>query len=73
MTGVTKREMREELEREIRIRERCFPGWVATGKISKEEADRRLAVLRAVLIHVQTCETIREAPPAPERQGALFR
>lgn len=65
----TRRDFRSELEREIKMRERVFPAWVAAGKLTKEDAETRIAILRALLIHVQTCATIHGSEP----QGELFR
>ena len=35
-----------ELQRERGVRERCFPGWVASGKISRIDARDRLLRIR---------------------------
>ncbi len=43
----TKKELVEELWREIQIREKFYPIWVRGGKIKQVEADRRLALMRA--------------------------
>lgn len=40
-------EIAEELEREVRMRERVYPRQVASGHMSQESADRRLAIMRA--------------------------
>jgi signal recognition particle subunit SEC65 len=40
-----------ELERELQVRERCYPRWVAEGKVSRLDAKDRLArQKRAVFI-----------------------
>lgn len=39
-------EIAEELEREVRMREMVYPRQVASGRMSQESADRRLAILR---------------------------
>jgi hypothetical protein len=46
---VTTERKRAELEREIRMREKVYPRWVAQGKMSATEADARILVMRAVL------------------------
>jgi hypothetical protein len=46
---VTAERKRAELEREIRMREKVYPRWVAQGKMSAAEADARILVMRAVL------------------------
>jgi len=36
------------VEREIKMRERVYPRWVAAGKMSQEKADLELEVMRAI-------------------------
>jgi len=36
------------IEREIKMRERVYPRWVAAGKMSQEKADLELEVMRAI-------------------------
>lgn len=64
----TKRDFRAELEREIKVRQRVFPRWVAEGKLTQSDADTRIAILEALLVHVQTCPGIHGDEP----QGRLF-
>lgn len=40
-------EIAEELEREVRMRERVYTRQVAEGQLSQATADRRLAIMRA--------------------------
>lgn len=45
----------DEVHRELTMRERCFPGWIASGRLSKTDAkDRldRLSVARKILLEV---------------------
>jgi hypothetical protein len=44
------------VEREIRMREKAYPRWVAAGKLKQDTAARELTVMRAVL------ETLRGMP-----------
>lgn len=37
------------LKREIAMRERVYPGWVANGRMKQSAADREIAVMKAVL------------------------
>ena len=37
------------VEREIGMRERAYPRWVATGKMKQHTAEREITVMRAVL------------------------
>jgi hypothetical protein len=39
----------ECLERELRMRERTYPRWVAAGKMSQSKADEELAAMQAAL------------------------
>lgn len=52
---VTLDQMIEEVEREIRLREKIYPRWVtATNpKLSATQADLQLKRMRAVLAHLQ--------------------
>jgi hypothetical protein len=38
-----------ELRREIAMRERVYPAWVASGKMAENQAKRQTAVLRVIL------------------------
>lgn len=40
-------EIAEELEREVRMRERVYTRQVAAGELAQATADRRLAIMRA--------------------------
>lgn len=37
------------VQREIGMRERVYPGWVAKKKMSQEKADHEIAAMKAVL------------------------
>jgi hypothetical protein len=41
-------EQLKEVQREIGMREHVYPQWIARGKITKADADRRLDTMRAV-------------------------
>lgn len=53
------------VQREIRMRERVYPRWTATGKMTAAHAERELAAMRAVL------DTLAALKPA-EPQGTLL-
>lgn len=38
-----------EVEREIALRRRVYPRWIASGRMSQPAADRQIAVMGAVL------------------------
>jgi hypothetical protein len=43
------------VEREIKMREHVYPRWVGQGKMTKDKADREIAVMREVLTTLQGC------------------
>jgi hypothetical protein len=42
-------DMINELERELRVRLRVYPRWVASGKLDPVTADLRILVIRALI------------------------
>ena len=46
------------VKRELGMRERNYPGWVRTGRLKMDRADREIEVMRAVLDRL---ERIKEA------------
>lgn len=44
----TAAEKRAEVQRELQIRRKLFPGWVSSGRITQEVADRRIAILEEI-------------------------
>jgi hypothetical protein len=38
----------ESIEREIRMRRRVYPGWIAAKRMSKEKADHEISVMEAI-------------------------
>lgn len=53
------------VKREIAMRERVYPRWVAAGKMKQEKADAEIAAMRAVLA------TLNALLP-PEKTGAVY-
>lgn len=53
-----------ELEREIKVRKGVYPHWIAKGKISKANADRRIQILE-VMLEDYNARLRREAGPRP--------
>jgi hypothetical protein len=45
---VTSQQKLDCIEREIRMRERVYPRWVADKKMSQAKADEELATMRAI-------------------------
>lgn len=48
------------VEREIRMRERVYPRWVQSERMTQEKADRELLTMRAVLATLRRAETADE-------------
>ena len=42
-----------ELERELTMRRRLYPRWVANGKMKQEAADRRIRVMEELLDYMK--------------------
>jgi hypothetical protein len=55
-----------EARRELRMREKVYPGWVRQGKISEDDALLRMAVMEEI---IRTLERVRG--PLPQRELAL--
>lgn len=59
---VTIEEQIKAVEREIGMRRRVYPNWVASKRMSQEKADKEIAAMEAVL------ETLKEV----QKQGQLL-
>ena len=46
---VTLQDAVKEIRREVKLRERLYPQWVASGKLNKATAERQLARLKFAL------------------------
>ena len=51
--GVTLADEVAEVRRELALRERVFPPWVRSGRMTQDAADWRMACLRAVLVRLE--------------------
>ena len=45
---ITLDEQIAEAQRELALRDKCYPGWVKAGRLSMDEAYHRLAAMRAI-------------------------
>lgn len=54
-----------EIERELRMRRRVFPRWVADNRMSKEAADRRMKVLEDIAADYRARLTVPSLPFEP--------
>jgi hypothetical protein len=52
-----------EVQREIAMRERLYPGWVKNGQLSRHDAARNIARMQAVL------KTLQSLVPQERRDG----
>jgi hypothetical protein len=44
----TDREKWQAAERELNMRRRVYPSWVASGRMTQQEADRQIALMDAI-------------------------
>lgn len=60
------------VEREIAMREKCYPGWVRSGRLKPDTAEHEIACMRAVL---RTLREVRAGTPGPSddlfREGSM--
>lgn len=63
--GFTRETLLACVDREIRMRERVYPGWVSRGRMSEAAATKEIASMRAV-------RAVLAQLPAPEPQPELF-
>ena len=70
-------DMVAEIDREVALRRRVYPGWIKGGKITQETADRRIAVLEATSAYLrlsvdtldQANKIIKEARESRRQEG----
>lgn len=43
----------DEVERELNVRKRCFPRWIEEGRVSRTDANDRLARQEAALAYLK--------------------
>jgi len=74
MTGITREEKRAEIGREIALRQRVYPRWIADRKITQQDADRQMAILVAIQAdygepqrtgHILVTDASAESPARP--------
>lgn len=58
--GITHDQKRACIERELKMRRRVYPRWVADNRMTQAKADEEIAVMEAIL---------RDYPP---RQGSML-
>lgn len=65
-------EARDEVERELNVRCRCFPRWVGEGRVSSSDATDRLDRLATALRYLESLPDASPLPEARERPGKPF-
>lgn len=64
--GFTREQLLAVVDREIRLRERSYPGWVARGRMSANKMRDEIAGMKAVRA------ALAQLPSAPPAQAGLF-
>ena len=54
----TAKEKREAAERELKMRQRVYPRWVADKRMTQEKADHETAVMAAIVEDYKTQERV---------------
>lgn len=56
MMSYTTKSIVAELRREVAMRRRVFPDWVATGRLKQAEADLRIALMEAAIERLESTD-----------------
>lgn len=62
----------DELFRELQVRKRCFPRWIQDGKISRTDAQDRIARQESALAYLETLRPADSTPAAEPQEGGPF-
>ena len=54
-----------ELRRELALRQRVYPAWIAKGTLAQAKADRQIALLKAAIAKIEETRSYEEV-----RRGA---
>lgn len=65
MSAIPLDEQLAAVEREIRLRERVYPRWIESGKMTQARADREIAAMQGVAMTLRSLS-------GSQRQAALF-
>jgi hypothetical protein len=63
---ITNRDKMVEIRRELKVRREVYPRLVADRRLKQEDADRRIAIMTAIL------EDYREALQGGKQEGSLL-
>ena len=62
----------DEIFRELQVRKRCFPRWIEDGKISRTDAQDRLARQESALAYLESLRPAESSPSAEPQEGGPF-
>ncbi len=62
-------EAMSEIERELRVRERCYGRWVQDGKMTRIDARDRLRRMTAGWLHLDKLLTLQQPETVPPEAG----
>lgn len=62
----------DEVFRELQVRKRCFPRWIEDGKISRTDAQDRIARQESALAYLETLKPADSTPAAEPQEGRPF-
>jgi len=51
---ITTNDKIKEIERELKLRRRCYSTWVLQGRMTQSVADKHIAIMEAILKDYQT-------------------
>lgn len=62
----------DELFRELQVRKRCFPKWIDDGKISRTDAQDRIARQESALAYLESLRPAESTPAAEPEEGRPY-
>ena len=62
----------DEIFRELQVRKRCFPRWIEDGKISRTDAQDRIARQESALAYLESLRPAESSPAAEPQEGRPF-
>lgn len=62
----------DEVFRELQVRRRCFPKWCDEGKISRTDAQDRIARQESALAYLESLRPADSTPAAEPQEGRPF-
>ena len=62
----------DEVFRELKVRKRCFPRWIDEGRISRTDAQDRIARQESALVYLESLRPAESTPAAEPQDGGAF-